>query len=113
MAEEQKPKEGPKIEDFVAKYEACKDISQVDAITDFDELRRETYKDAHRRAMKEKDPAAMHEALSGLFGQLKQDLSYFIGKAGLKPEDESPVEKLIRAGMGAFNDHYGEGKRRR
>ena len=112
MAED-KQKEGVRIEDFAAKYEACKDIKNVDAIQEFDELRRETYKDAHKRAMKDKDPAAMHEALAGLFGQIKQDLSYFAGKAGVKAEDESPLERNIRAGMGAFNDHYGEGRRRR
>ncbi|GEM_PF-3989694 len=114
MAEEQKPKEGPSIDDFVAKYEACgQDIANVEKIEEFDDLRKKVAQAGFKRAMKEKDPAAKHEALTGVFNNIKQELAYFAGKAGLKAEDEDLVEKYIRAGIGAFEDHYGAGRRRR
>lgn len=114
MAED-KQKDGPRtIEDFVARYEACgQDIANVEKIEEFDDLRKKVAQAGFKRAMKEKDPAAKHEALTGVFNQVKQELAYFAGKSGLKSDDEDLVEKYVRAGIGAFEDHYGAGRRRR
>ena len=83
-----------------------KDIKNVDKVTFFDDLRKETTKAQHEAAMRTKDPAKKHEQLSELYNRLRQDIAYFAGNdpAAAPSRPVSPLEERIRKGLAAIEE---------
>ncbi|MBU4501534.1 MAG: hypothetical protein KKA79_03005 [Nanoarchaeota archaeon] len=92
-----------------AYMESKKDPAALKKIESFDELRQVQYEMQLERLKKEKDPADYHHQASRLFGQIKQEAAYFVGKdlMGDRFADmdfEEQMQHYVAAGTKAMGD---------
>ena len=91
---------------LTGQYFSLKDIEKIEDIKEFDELRKNSYIIQYNRIIKVKDPSEQSYQLSRLYGQIKEDIQYFIGQQmggeGLKDlplEEQIERSKIIGAGQ--------------
>lgn len=87
-------------------YFSLRDMEKIEEITEFDDLRKNTYLIQYNQAMKMRDPSEQSYQLSRLYGQIKEDIQYFIGQEEkgdefkhLPLEEQIQQSKIIGAGQ--------------
>lgn len=114
----------PHLENLTDAYLATKadPAAALGRVGVFDELRKETYLATIERAHKEKDPESEYAQLSQVFGQMKKEMGYFVGKEKYGDrfndlEREDRLETLIGLGTKLMEDRINPsgstGQRRR